>query len=753
MTSNFNYNQFQNSDILETNQNNLNKKATLNLNDFSGFNLINNNSKQGKQTINPIQFSNPFLSQDIKAIENTVKKSCCGGCNGGKGCDGGEDGKGCDSKSSCGSKEKSNSTFSQNNKKIDEKDLINKLSSSLFSDIFINPQNLVSDKVKFQKFDDYNFIQIGEIKNIENVNDLNQHTYSELKILKNDKFSYIPIVSSLQKDGSVITRLKSDNKELLYIRYIKNEDQTWNMDTGLKNAKINLPSNTPMDLFNIIGFSTLVSLNLVSSKREKNSIVSNDSNSVEDGKKKTNKSSSSDEETNCDEECGVRNGVSSTSHGLDCSLPGFFKQVTGGDKFKLWAPCSGTMTFDVSGCCKQHDIDLWCSEYRSYKDVDTDVKYDDWLIDIAKLIITTATGGVVGAITGAVVGGASPGIVDAAIIGLLGGAGNEKVKKSAQYADLKVISCVFGKVASTFLNHIPWYCYAMLGLGAALDTIFIVAELTVGLIAALSAGMFFNDGHQTCLLGLNGRNKDSCLCGGPNPTVCCDSVFRSTNFRTQTSKNCCETDENGNPIYINLDNLPGLEEFERIPVELRSPGININGVTFGCRLRVLCGGENKRTCVNSCIFSSGNIKLDSDPNPDPLRLNRPCSNPDDCDEASSCVQCEEVCEYDSSTDGRFLYKRLIGGNRAEGNKRDTKGKLVYEKQSNVSQYSCCANTPVNKKCPEKSPTWHDFPCSNCWKGNLTNEQKRLCEINCNMPNSEKKDDIRKFSSNPFYAIP
>ncbi|MBX7156612.1 MAG: hypothetical protein K1X91_16770 [Bacteriodetes bacterium] len=59
------------------------------------------------------------------------------------------------------------------------------------------------------------------------------------------------------------------------------------------------------------------------------------------------------------------------SHDFKCTTPGgnFLNSLglTGsafandGKEIKLWFPCSGTINIDVSECCKNHDIALWCS--------------------------------------------------------------------------------------------------------------------------------------------------------------------------------------------------------------------------------------------------------------------------------------------------------------------------------------------------------------------------------------------------------
>jgi hypothetical protein len=80
-----------------------NKKQDLDISHFAGLNLIENrlNDSYGRQTVNPAQFASPFLYQGNIDPLKPPTKSCCGGCNGGKGCDGGADNKGCSG--GCGS--------------------------------------------------------------------------------------------------------------------------------------------------------------------------------------------------------------------------------------------------------------------------------------------------------------------------------------------------------------------------------------------------------------------------------------------------------------------------------------------------------------------------------------------------------------------------------------------------------------------------------------------------------------------------
>lgn len=124
-------------------------------------------------------------------------------------------------------------------------------------------------------------------------------------------------------------------------------------------------------------------------------------------------------------------------------------------------------------------------------------------------------------------------------------------------------------------------------------------------------------------------------------------------------------------------------------------------------------------------FTSGNIKINSTPNLDPLGFDRPCSNPNDCDDSLSCVNCEEVCEFDSSKDGRFLYKRLLGGNKDDWNRFNAQGQH-YGKHSNISQFKCCNGTPQKIKCPDKSPTFKNEEeswCEKFCKGDISNQNK------------------------------
>lgn len=168
--------------------------------------------------------------------------------------------------------------------------------------------------------------------------------------------------------------------------------------------------------------------------------------------------------------CDPKENVHHMTHDLECTIPEpvVYLLAAGGiaiprsGKFKVFVPTLGMEPVDVSACCKEHDVALWCANDRHHE---------------AFFLV-----------------------------------------KSAFEADISVIACFFSQIYEAFTRggffedivNIAW---------------FLIFDGWVAIIALIGAN-FSPFLHDEELLNLDHRNDDSCLCSGSNPTVSCDDPCR-----------------------------------------------------------------------------------------------------------------------------------------------------------------------------------------------------------------------------------
>ncbi|MBL7997533.1 MAG: hypothetical protein JNL32_02730 [Candidatus Kapabacteria bacterium] len=199
------------------------------------------------------------------------------------------------------------------------------------------------------------------------------------------------------------------------------------------------------------------------------------------------------------------------SHNLRCSLPGKGQDlITRDGRMYLWSTCSGSIEINVLECCKQHDVDLWCSESRSLiSDPFQDINFKK----IFDFLLALGAGSVGGSL-------ASPFLVRylrsllGRYIGTDGLLSAEFAHKTARAADFKVVDCVYRSVIDQAYGKVKSYC--------PWDYVIVSEQILLGSniadIITLGAWAL----HDKSLLGLDGRNRESCLCGGSRPTTRCN---------------------------------------------------------------------------------------------------------------------------------------------------------------------------------------------------------------------------------------
>lgn len=568
---------------------------------------------------------------------------------------------------------------------------INSLSPDFFK-MLRNPNSFNLSNFKIEKYNTHNYFQIGNLKSKNNISDVKDNSnFSEIKVYNADNTVTYPLTSAIQNDGSLVTKMSIENRDVLYIRYIRNGIEGWIPDTDTKLTKKGIPYETSLELFNIIGLSTFVASSIIENTKNVNTMSSNKSNS-------TQSEEGGENYKECNKYCPDENGTAQISHGLYCNLP-YVNIITSDGRVKIFSPCAGTLTFDVGNCCRQHDIDLWCSEKRSVLDLDKSTSIDDYIIAALKAATLTTT------------------LIDADRYT------NILDSKSAEGADLKVVLCVLNGIldmyVQTLIRNMDWGCFLAFGLVSIASLIFGVSawvisavlrvffadliQALIGTTLAMVGALFVNAAHDPCLLGLNGRNKNSCLCGGTDPTLCCTAYI---NWRDKDNYlNCFELDKNGEPIvysYNDIKELSAEEQdlFAEYVSDFEKRGLDPqkdpnNGKIY--RRKYLCGNNpySKRKCKFDCVFDEKGA-LTSTPQPDIPGLNRQCSNSQlECN-GSKCQNCRAECHY---VDRDLVGMTYYGGPLST---------FPKDKKSDV----CCKGTGYKtiSECAVVNPHWNDDKC-------------------------------------------
>lgn len=197
--------------------------------------------------------------------------------------------------------------------------------------------------------------------------------------------------------------------------------------------------------------------------------------------------------------CDPKEKIHHLSHDLECTIPEevVYLLAAGGiaiprsGKFRVYVPTLGMEHVDVSACCKEHDIALWCANHRHHE---------------AFFLV-----------------------------------------KSAFEADVSVIACFFSQIYEAYARggfledivNIAW---------------FLIFDGWVAILAMIGAN-FSPFAHNEELLNLDHRNDDSCLCSGSNPTVLCDDSCRDLCKEFGKKQNCtsactydCRYDSHGRAL-------------------------------------------------------------------------------------------------------------------------------------------------------------------------------------------------------------
>lgn len=574
--------------------------------------------------------------------------------------------------------------------------IINSLTPDFF-EMLRNPNSVDLSNFKVEKYNTHNYFQIGNLKSTNNVSEvIDSSNISEVKVFSADNTKTYPLTTAIQKDGSLITKMIIENRDVLYIRYIRNGIEGWIPDTDTKLTKKGIPYETSLELFNIIGLSTFVASSIIENTKNVNTMSSNKSNS-------TQSEEGGENYKECNKYCPDENGSAQISHGLYCNLP-YVNIITSDGRVKIFSPCAGTLTFDVGNCCRQHDIDLWCSEKRSFLDLDQSTNLDDYIIAVLKAATLTTL--------------FIPNFIEKTSAALIDADRYTNIldSKSAEGADIKVVLCVLNgildKYVQTLFKNMDWGCLLAFGLVSIASIIFGVSGLVipvligaffadlilalVGTTLAMVGALFANVAHDPCLLGLNGRNKNSCLCGGSDPTLCCSAYI---NWKDKDNYlNCFELDKNGEPIVYDYNDISELSVEERkLFAEYQSDMVEYwKDPKFGkyYRRKYLCGNNpyTKRKCKFDCVFDE-NGALTSTPQPDIPGMNRQCSNSQlECN-GSKCQNCRAECHY--------VDRNLVGMTYYGGPLDKKNGKA-----------ECCKGTGYKdiSKCPIVNPNWNEDFC-------------------------------------------
>ncbi len=525
-------------------------------------------------------------------------------------------------------------------------------------------KSIVNDNIDYRKEKDDILISIGrKFNNLDSTNVLSKKINDiEIDGTKVGKVKTIKLLN-----GNILSSVtkNSNNKILFSIEYIK-KNEGYQPNIGIDTFQKPIPLNTPLDFFNLSTFIAYNSFSVIDGnnleKRFDESDESNEGHSS-NRKNKENKLQTIDE--NC-LECGPNENGFQITHGLYCNLPQLFNEttVTSDGRMYLTSICGSNfkLEFNIKDCCKQHDIDLWCATSRSNADIFSMSKIDDYLIRIIQLI-------------------ASPmsliGIEDLTIIAA------EILNKTAKGADYKVVFCALEKALDAIRRINWWDCWII---GGLIDTVSLLIQTTVAMVGALILTKETHLFHDKCLLGLGGRNKDSCLCGGDKKTECCNGVAGAN---TESIENC----------LIEAEYVDGKPPKDAIPIprDKYSYLKDKNGNIRYFYKKNLCEDAPgipscRENCPSNCILDElGGRTGDIMPIEDPMGLKRPCCNKKDnwCDpnQKGSCRKCKYTCKYDPN-DGKYLGTELIENE--------------YSKQ-----YKCCEGSPKDIKCYPKNPNWDD----------------------------------------------
>lgn len=509
-------------------------------------------------------------------------------------------------------------------------------------------KSIVNENIDYQKEKDDILISIGrKFNNFDTINVLSKKINDiEIDGTKVGKVKTIKLLN-----GNILSSVtkNSNNKILFSIEYIK-KNEGYQPNIGIDTFQKPIPLNTPLDFFNLSTFIVYNSFSVIEGKNlEKRFDETDDRNEGHstNRKNKENKLQTIDE--NC-LECGPNENGFQITHGLFCNLPGLANNaVTSDGRMYLTSICGSNfkLEFNIKDCCKQHDIDLWCATRRSNADIFSMSKIDDYLIRIIQLI-------------------ASPmsliGIEDLTIIAA------EILNKTAKGADYKVVFCALERALDAIRRINWWDCWVI---GGLIDTASLLIQTTVAMVGALIVTKETHLFHDKCLLGLGGRNKESCLCGGDKKTECCDDYARAN---TESIENCYEK------VDSNQIGAKWIQGHWRIKKNLCKDVPEIPKCYNG-------------PCNSSCKLDElGNYNYrDMKPiHKDPMGLNRPCCVEKDglvCDpkDKNSCRNCKYQCKYDSNT-GIFIKKEIIGNDFS-------------------NKFKCCEGSPTEINCPPSNPNW------------------------------------------------
>jgi hypothetical protein len=160
--------------------------------------------------------------------------------------------------------------------------------------------------------------------------------------------------------------------------------------------------------------------------------------------------------------CGEQCEIDSAASALNISDSHDMRCTWSPDEWGLWLPCVGGFTVSIKDCCENHDINLWCGPPPGFPEV-----WEQWLTAV----------------------------------------------------NLELAACIFADILKGTENQdIPWYCGGKItatAFGLVYATVISASYYVV--IKILTLFQLINPSSNA--LPKDGRNKESCLCGGTKPTV------------------------------------------------------------------------------------------------------------------------------------------------------------------------------------------------------------------------------------------
>ena len=310
---------------------------------------------------------------------------------------------------------------------------------------------------------------------------------------------YLSAVAKVGDDLTInlaVSEMRSGDVRLIIQLTPTANGSGWSANTyGANSSKITIPSGITLDSLTFLGLSIAIAQSITMTKiaHRANSqsiagVVSNDFGLTSFLPAYTNEIGSVGTQSvpPCNpSDYTTSNGTMCINQDLVCTpksgkaFQGSSWPWTSDDKhIQLWAPCIGSFNADISACCFQHDIDLWCSH--------------DFLNDVKKANIKVVL------------------CVEQAVL----------AASWAIFNDADAIGKAF-----CFLPFLLWTA---------------AEDITLGPLVA-TAFAFITGGMDPKFLNYSHCHDSSCLCGGTAPTVHCTNTSRDVckeDGKTESCTNC-----------------------------------------------------------------------------------------------------------------------------------------------------------------------------------------------------------------------